>query len=310
MKLRGLSASVPLLQTQENGHEETYWPAKIEILGATAEATIGALLFNFDFDDAAVKPEHQAWLNEHAVPSLKATKQRVFLRGIASQKGDRQYNLDLSQRRVQAVSNFLIEQGVTVQQVVTTFTGEDLSTSLLADDERDRAVEAIFEVSAGPMRFERVDPTESKDGFDEFSDPPTLVVPQQASRLIRLLGGAVAVVQSLNRGVVRPVDPLNPGADPVVATSDDFLLRLEPGVAGPAQLVAHFPQASVDQPVLGIVGVPKPQVPPRRIGVQKVPRAVICAHLSAANGVDRVSLREDGPPRRGRTRRRPDRETQ
>ena len=79
-------------------------PAKIEILQATSEAAIGALLFNFDFDDAEVKPEHQAWLNEHAVPSLKATNQHVFMRGIASQKGDRQYNLDLSRRRVEAVS--------------------------------------------------------------------------------------------------------------------------------------------------------------------------------------------------------------
>lgn len=244
-------------------------PAKIEILRVTPEATVGALLFNFDFDDDAVKPEHQAWLNEHAVPSLKATNKRVFLRGIASQKGDRQYNLDLSRRRVQAVSNFLIRQGVTVQQVVATFTGEDLSTSTLADDERDRAVEAIFEVSAGPMRFERVNPTESNDGFDEFSDPPTLMVPQQGSRLIRLLGGEGAVVESSNPRVVRPVDPLQPGANPVVATSDDFLLRLEPGVPGAAQLVAHFPQASVDQPVLGIVGVPKPQLPPRTIGAQK-----------------------------------------
>ena len=239
-------------------------PAKVEILRATPDAAIGALLFNFDFDDDAVKPEHQAWLKEHAVPSLKATNKRVFLRGIASQKGDRQYNLDLSRRRVQAVRNFLTGQGVTVQQVVATFTGEDLSTSLIADDERDRAVEAIFEVSAGPIRFARVDPTKSKDGFDEFSDPPTLVVPQQASRLIRLLGGEGAVVQSLNPGVVRPVDPLHPGANPVVATSNDFLLRLEPGMPGAAQLVAHFPQASVDRPVLGIVGVPKPQVLPRR----------------------------------------------
>ena len=160
----------------------------------------------------------------------------------------------MSRRRVQAVNNFLIDQGVSVQQVVATFTGEDLSTSLLADDERDRAVEAIFEVSAGPMRFERVEPTKNKDGFDEFSDPPTLVVPRQGSRLIRLLGGQGAVVQSLNPGVVRPVNPSAPSADPVVATSNDFLLRLEPGVPGPTQLVAHFPQASVDRPVLGIVG--------------------------------------------------------
>jgi outer membrane protein OmpA-like peptidoglycan-associated protein len=60
------------------------------------------LLFNFDFDDDAVKAEHKAWLTEHAVPSLKATNKRVVLRGIASKIGDQQYNLQLSKRRVEA----------------------------------------------------------------------------------------------------------------------------------------------------------------------------------------------------------------
>jgi hypothetical protein len=128
------------------------------------------------------------------------------------------------------------------------------STSLLAD-ERDRA-EAIR--SAGPMRWRL-----GRQG-DGFSDRRWSWRQCGYSRWRQ-----GAVVQSLNPRVVRPVDPLNPGADPVVATSNDFLLRLEPGVPGRAQLVAHFPQASVDQPALGIVGVPKPQVPPRRIGAQK-----------------------------------------
>jgi len=245
-------------------------PAKIDTLPATKDSAIGALLYNFDFDDDAVKLEHQTWLKEHAVPSLTATNQRVFLRGMASKIGNRDYNLQLSKRRVDSVSKFLISQGVAAAKIVAGFTGEDLSTSLKADDERDRAVEAIFEVSPGPMRFERVIPLECNDGFNEFSDPPTLVVPQLRGQFIRLLGGAGAVVQSSNPGVVRPVDPFHAGANPVVATSDDFMFRLEPGVPGPAMLLAHFPQASVGQPALGIVGVPKPQVPPRRIGGQKV----------------------------------------
>jgi outer membrane protein OmpA-like peptidoglycan-associated protein len=77
-------------------------PAKIDVFDVPGSG-IAALLFNFDFDDEAVKPEHRAWLIEHADPSLQATDKRVFLRGIASQAGDRNYNLDLSKRRVQAV---------------------------------------------------------------------------------------------------------------------------------------------------------------------------------------------------------------
>src|SRR5688572_24370861 len=63
-------------------------PAKVEASvtpqGSPVSGVV-ALLFNFDFDDAAVKPEHQNWLAENLVPPLKADPgQRVFLRGMAS----------------------------------------------------------------------------------------------------------------------------------------------------------------------------------------------------------------------------------
>jgi hypothetical protein len=50
-------------------------PAKVEV-SVTAQGSpvsgVVALLFNFDFDDAAVKPEHQNWLAENLVPPLRA----------------------------------------------------------------------------------------------------------------------------------------------------------------------------------------------------------------------------------------------
>jgi hypothetical protein len=223
-------------------------PARVETTATPAGAPVSgfaALLFNFDFDDAAVKAEHQAWLLEHAVPSLTAVPgAKVFLRGMASQIGNRDYNLQLSRRRVEAVAGFLVAQGVARGQIVTAFTGEDLSASKLADDERDRAVEAIFEVSAGAARFERGFPIGADDGFDDGAEPPSIIIPSQAQSIVRLVDGAGAVVESLDPGVVKVIDPSRPGARPVVATSNQFLLVLKPAVPGRTQLVAHFPQAS------------------------------------------------------------------
>jgi hypothetical protein len=223
-------------------------PGKVETAvtppGAPVQG-VSALLYNFDFDDASVKPEHQVWLWEHAVPSLTAAPStQVFLRGTASRMGDRGYNLQLSRRRVEAVRDFLSAQGVQRSQIVISFTGEDLSTSALPDDEHDRAVEAMFEVSTAGARFTRALPIGKNDGFDEESDPPTMVVTTDATRqFVRLLGAAGAVVQSTNPGAIRVTDPFRSGSDPVVATSHNFLLQLVPGVPGEADVMARMPQA-------------------------------------------------------------------
>jgi hypothetical protein len=141
-------------------------------------------------------------------------------------------------------------------QIATSFTGEDLSTSLLADDERDRAVEAIFEPSAGPAAFKRALPGIMPDGFDDRSDPPTLVVGREG-RLINLIGAVGAMVQSTNENAVRVTSPFNPSAEPVIANSERFLFRLEMGIPGEAQILARMPQA-VTGPVsaASLVGLP------------------------------------------------------
>jgi OmpA family len=219
-------------------------PGKVETSVAPPGAPVGgviALLFNFDFDDAAVKPEHQAFLLDQLVPRLTAARGlRVFLRGMASKIGNADYNLQLSRRRVEAVRNFLTGRGVSPGQVVTTFTGENLSTSLKADDERDRAVEALFEAS-DQARFVRDVPIEVNDGFHDRPEPPTVVLGPGRPRHLRLLGGAGAIVESLDPGVMTVVDPVQPGVTPVVATSNNFLLRLHPGVPGDARVIARLP---------------------------------------------------------------------
>jgi OmpA family len=255
-------------------------PGKVETSATPPGAAVGgvvALLFNFDFDDAAVKPEHQAFLADQFVPRLTAAPGlRLFLRGMASKVGNADYNLQLSRRRVEAVRSFLTGKGVSPAQIVTTFTGESLSTSRNADDERDRAVEALFEAS-DQARFVRDLPVEGNDGFHDRPEPPTVVLGPGRPRHLRLLGGAGTIVESLDPGVMTVVDPVRPGVTPVVATSNNFLLRLHPGVPGEARVVARLPvdaAASVERAQL------QGQPPPARRGVGRIPARVSGLTLS------------------------------
>jgi hypothetical protein len=218
-------------------------PAKVEASvtpqGSPVSGVV-ALLFNFDFDDAAVKPEHQNWLAENLVPPLRADPgQRVFLRGMASQAGNAAYNLQLSRRRVEAVRTFLISQGARPPQIVTSFTGENLSTSKFADDERDRAIEVIFEASTGPIRFERMIPVEALDGFHRKEQE--MVVGNPDIKLVRLLGARGSLVESLRPDVVRVTAAFQPAMFPVVATSDNMVLQLHPTSTGTGAIVARLP---------------------------------------------------------------------
>ena len=153
---------------QANNHSANYLQGRILVKRATGPGKVeelsappgrddlvqGALLFNFDFDDDVVKPEHRLWLDDNAVPLLTPNNgARAFLNATASQAGASDYNRDLSRRREGDVKRFLIGKGVSVDRLTGTFSGEDLSVSQLNDDERDRAVSVWLQVAnAGKPR--------------------------------------------------------------------------------------------------------------------------------------------------------------
>jgi hypothetical protein len=132
-------------------------PGKVEELSAPHgrnDLVQGALLFNFDLDDDVAKPEHRQWLDVNAVPLLRAHNgARAFLNGTASRVGAAAHNRDLSRRREEDVKRFLTSKGVSSGRLTTTFSGADLSSSKLKDDERDRAVCVWLQVAgAGKPR--------------------------------------------------------------------------------------------------------------------------------------------------------------
>jgi peptidoglycan-associated lipoprotein len=70
-----------------------------------------ATVFYFDFDSATLREDSRALLNAHAA-ALVAKPQAVRLEGHADERGTREYNIALGERRAQAVRAYLLSQGV------------------------------------------------------------------------------------------------------------------------------------------------------------------------------------------------------
>jgi peptidoglycan-associated lipoprotein len=84
-----------------------------------------ARLIYFDFDSYVIKPEYQAIVDGHA-RYLKANPARhIFIEGHTDERGGREYNLALGQRRAEAVRNALRLLGVQDNQVEAVSFGKE-----------------------------------------------------------------------------------------------------------------------------------------------------------------------------------------
>ncbi|MCV6615376.1 MAG: OmpA family protein [Cellvibrionaceae bacterium] len=81
-------------------------------------------VFYFDFDQSVLRPEARAALTGHA-QRLKANGQAARLEGHADDRGTREYNMALGERRANAVRDFLVLQGVSGAQLETVSYGEE-----------------------------------------------------------------------------------------------------------------------------------------------------------------------------------------
>lgn len=110
----------------------------------TKIATIGEAFF--DFNRADLKPSAQDVLAD-AVKTLKENPSlRVIVEGHTDSVGSDAYNLKLSERRAQAVENYLVRQGIDASRIETRGYGESkpISSNQTAEGRaRNRRVEII-----------------------------------------------------------------------------------------------------------------------------------------------------------------------
>lgn len=81
-------------------------------------------VFYFDFNKTILKPESLVALRIHA-QRLVSSPANIKLQGHADERGTREYNIALGERRAMAVKEFLVLQGVNGGSIETISYGEE-----------------------------------------------------------------------------------------------------------------------------------------------------------------------------------------
>jgi len=81
--------------------------------------------FYFAYDKAVLKPSDLGALEVHAQILRRNPDSSVVLEGHCDERGTREYNLALGERRSDAVSSFLMSAGVSSRQIETVSYGEE-----------------------------------------------------------------------------------------------------------------------------------------------------------------------------------------
>lgn len=101
----------------------------------------------FDFDSSEIRGEGTDIVAAHAKYLAANTSTRVRLEGHTDERGSREYNIGLGERRAQAVRRALLLQGATDKQISTVSYGEE-RPAVPGHDEpawaKNRRVEIIY----------------------------------------------------------------------------------------------------------------------------------------------------------------------
>ncbi len=90
-------------------------------------------VFYFEYDQSSLTSAARAALDAQA-SALRDTADSVRLEGHADERGSREYNLALGERRAKAVADYLAIQGVSRSRVEVVSYGEERPISLRSDD--------------------------------------------------------------------------------------------------------------------------------------------------------------------------------
>ena len=109
-----------------------------------AQDTADSMIIYFEYDRSEVSPQYTDILAGHARRMAQNPGLRLRLAGHADERGSREYNIGLGERRAQAVRRVLLISGASPGQISTVSYGEEQPASLgstESDYQKNRRVE-------------------------------------------------------------------------------------------------------------------------------------------------------------------------
>jgi peptidoglycan-associated lipoprotein len=101
----------------------------------------------FDFDRSDIRPEYATLINSHAKFLAASSAIKIRVEGHTDERGSREYNIALAERRSQAVRRALMLQGAGDMQLTTVSYGEErpaVGGSEESAYEKNRRVELVY----------------------------------------------------------------------------------------------------------------------------------------------------------------------
>ena len=105
-----------------NGSGGQYTPAELQ----NPSSILAQRVIYFDLDQADIKPEYMNVLNAHATLLRAYPNLRIRLEGHADERGSREYNVALSERRGYAVLDYMQVKGASTNQMEVIGYGEEV----------------------------------------------------------------------------------------------------------------------------------------------------------------------------------------
>ena len=119
-----------------------YGPADLD-----TDACLRQRVIYFDFDQDVLRPEFQAAVGCHAKYLRDRPTARMTLQGHADERGSREYNLGLGERRGNAVSAALQANGGSASQQMVNSSGEEMPVCTDSNEDcwaKNRRVEIVY----------------------------------------------------------------------------------------------------------------------------------------------------------------------
>ena len=112
------------------------------------KAALAKRVVHFDYDSSDLSAEDYQTLQAHAQFLMANANSKVALTGHTDERGTREYNMALGERRAKAVQSFLITNGVNPQQLEAVSYGKEMPVNAGHDEaawKENRRVEINYE---------------------------------------------------------------------------------------------------------------------------------------------------------------------
>jgi peptidoglycan-associated lipoprotein len=131
------------------GAEATPLPGGAMSGAASGEAAdlLSTKVVYFDYDSSTISDEDRAIIKAHAGYLSQHPDIKVTLEGNTDERGTREYNIGLGERRANAVKQMMLLMGVSDQQITTVSYGEERPAALGHDESAwhlNRRVEIVY----------------------------------------------------------------------------------------------------------------------------------------------------------------------